>query len=330
MGRRGGRGGGRGGRGGGGEGGGGGFEDQYGEAMMSQDRDSHRGCLGRGGTGGMGGGGEAGGSRGSDLKVTAHVPAFLKAHSHLLHGKVRKEAEPVIDTGPDDDSDFERDDGGALTRAIAENPALAAQDASLQRRADKAKAEEEKAAGNRAFGAKEYDKAIGHFTLCIRLDPENEVYYSNRSAALLALGRHRDALADGKKCVDLRPAWPKGYARVGAAFSALEQFTEAKEAYNKALDLEPDDAQLQDLAHRAEIAERKAVDQRKHRFRPAPAGAPAAKKARSEGPGRRDNERGGASGPDSGKSGDGPVASGRAGGKAGKAPLLSFGEDEDD
>lgn len=35
-----------------------------------------------------------------------------------------------------------------------------------------AKAEEEKAAGNRAFGAKEYDKAIGHFTLCIRLDPE--------------------------------------------------------------------------------------------------------------------------------------------------------------
>lgn len=52
------------------------------------------------------------------------------------------------------------------------------------------------------------------------------MYYSNRSAALLALGKHRDALADGKKCVDLRPAWAKGYARVGAAFSALEQFTE--------------------------------------------------------------------------------------------------------
>lgn len=34
------------------------------------------------------------------------------------------------------------------------------------------KAEEEKAAGNRAFGAKEHDKAVGHFTLCIRLDPK--------------------------------------------------------------------------------------------------------------------------------------------------------------
>ena len=101
---------------------------------------------------------------------------------------------------------------GALARAIAENPALAAQDTSLQRRADKvgpairclvcevlcvfvavrsglpaeavirqrsslssavqATAEEEKASGNRAFGAKEYEKAVAHFTVCIRLDPE--------------------------------------------------------------------------------------------------------------------------------------------------------------
>lgn len=113
--------------------------------------------------------------------------------------------------------------------------------------------------------------------------------------------------------------------------SCLWPLAQAKEAYNKALDLEPDDAQLQDLAHRAEIAERKAVDQRKHRFRPAPAGVPAAKKARSDGPGRRDDERLGAGRPDSGKSGSGPVAGGgRAGGKAGKAPLLSFGEDEDE
>ena len=109
--------------------------------------------------------------------MTAHVPAFLQQHVHLLHGKARKESEPVVDQGPDDDSDFERDDGvspppiclqlasarpnafrmthlpkvlrlhafigntccvqGALARAIAENPALAAQDTALQRRADK-------------------------------------------------------------------------------------------------------------------------------------------------------------------------------------------------
>lgn len=43
--------------------------------------------------------------------MTAHVPAFLRAHAHLLHGKARKESEPVVDQGPDDESDFERDDG---------------------------------------------------------------------------------------------------------------------------------------------------------------------------------------------------------------------------
>ena len=128
------------------------------------------------------------------------------------------------------------------------------------------------------------------------------MYYSNRSAALLASQRHQDALTDGRKCVELRPGWAKGFARVGAALFALERFTEvrlpgcwqntsgaivvmqvamtdrdikatagphsqlshrgtgnpqissnlfaslhvqAKEVYRKALDLEPDDAQLQ-------------------------------------------------------------------------------------
>ena len=46
--------------------GGGGFEDQYGEAAMSQDREEHSGLGGRGGgaSGGrMSGGGEAGAAR---------------------------------------------------------------------------------------------------------------------------------------------------------------------------------------------------------------------------------------------------------------------------
>lgn len=35
-----------------------------------------------------------------------------------------------------------------------------------------ARAEEEKVAGNTAFGAKDYNKAIQHFSACIRLDPK--------------------------------------------------------------------------------------------------------------------------------------------------------------
>ena len=64
------------------------------------------------------------------------------------------------------------------------------------------------------------------FWRMIVLPLRNEVYYSNRSAALLALQRHRDALTDGRKCVELRPGWAKGFARVGAALSGLERYTE--------------------------------------------------------------------------------------------------------
>ena len=46
---------------------------------------------------------------------------------------------------------------------------------------------EEKAKGNRAFSEKRYEDAVKHFTLCMKLDPKNPVFFSNRSAAHLAL-----------------------------------------------------------------------------------------------------------------------------------------------
>lgn len=88
----------------------------------------------------------------------------------------------------------------------------------------------------------------------------------------------------------------------------------------------------QDLAHGAEIAEQQAVDNRKHKFSAAPAGAPsAAKRARdsahgSSGGGGRQGE--GRQGSGAGDSRTGKV--GQMAGKAGKAPLLSFGDDEDE
>jgi hypothetical protein len=39
----------------------------------------------------------------------------------------------------------------------------------------------------------------------------------------------------------LRPGWVKGQARLGAALYGLQQYSEAKEAYQKAMELEPDD-----------------------------------------------------------------------------------------
>ena len=67
---------------------------------------------------------------------------------------------------------------------------------------------------------------MGHFSRSIALDKACEVYYSNRSAALLALKRFHEALADARAVVRLKPKWAKGWARLGAAHMGLEDFGE--------------------------------------------------------------------------------------------------------
>lgn len=46
-------------------------------------------------------------------------------------------------------------------------------------------------------------------------------------------------------CVTLKPQWSKGWARLGAAHVGLQEWSEAKEAFGKAMELEPDEHALQ-------------------------------------------------------------------------------------
>lgn len=74
--------------------------------------------------------------------------------------------------------------------------------------------------------------------------PSQHVLFSNRSAALASLERYDDALADARKCVELAPTWAKGYSRLGLALFKLGKGEEAAEAYEKGLELEPDNEAL--------------------------------------------------------------------------------------
>lgn len=71
-----------------------------------------------------------------------------------------------------------------------------------------------------------------------------EVYYSNRSAAYAALERWNDAAADARRVVVLKPGWAKGWARLGAACMGLKLYGDARESYEKALRIEPEDQAL--------------------------------------------------------------------------------------
>jgi len=99
--------------------------------------------------------------------------------------------------------------------------------------------------GNTAFSTKDWKTAVNEFTAAIELDPTDHVFYSNRSGCHANLGDYETALKDGRKCVETKPDWAKGYSRVGLALYQMKKFEEAKAEYEKGLKIAPDNATLQ-------------------------------------------------------------------------------------
>lgn len=89
--------------------------------------------------------------------------------------------------------------------------------------------------GNKAFAAKDWDKAIDLFTQAIAIDPKNHVLYSNRSAAQAGKKEWGPALEDAEECIKVNPTWGKGYARKGAALHGARRYDDAIAAYEEGL-----------------------------------------------------------------------------------------------
>mmetsp|Transcript_34644 Transcript_34644/g.87084 ORF Transcript_34644/g.87084 Transcript_34644/m.87084 type:complete len:262 (+) Transcript_34644:112-897(+) len=89
--------------------------------------------------------------------------------------------------------------------------------------------------GNKFFAAKEYEQAIEWYTKAIGLYADDHAFYSNRSAAYIALDNFDAALEDGRKCIELNPKWIKGYYRAAVGLSGLHRYEECMDLLNKAL-----------------------------------------------------------------------------------------------
>ncbi len=63
--------------------------------------------------------------------------------------------------------------------------------------------------GNAALNAGKFDEAIKFYSDAIKLDPNNHVLYSNRSAAYCKNNKFKEALTDAEKTVSLKPDWAK-------------------------------------------------------------------------------------------------------------------------
>ena len=64
------------------------------------------------------------------------------------------------------------------------------------------KATEFKAKGNVAFKNKDWNAAIDYFTQAISCNPNDHVFYSNRSGSYINLGQFDKALEDANKCIE--------------------------------------------------------------------------------------------------------------------------------
>ncbi|KAI5922085.1 hypothetical protein F4810DRAFT_675451 [Camillea tinctor] len=107
-----------------------------------------------------------------------------------------------------------------------------------------ASADELKALGNSAMSAKKFDEAIEAFTKAIELDSTNHVLYSNRSAAYASKKDWANALKDAEKTTEIKPDWPRGWGRKGAALHGSGDLLGANDAYEEGLKLDPNNAGL--------------------------------------------------------------------------------------
>ncbi|EEB07750.1 serine/threonine protein phosphatase [Schizosaccharomyces japonicus yFS275] len=95
--------------------------------------------------------------------------------------------------------------------------------------------------GNKLFGEGRLAEAIKCYTKAIELDPENAIFYSNRSFAYLKLEDYGFAIEDATKAIEKNPKYPKGYYRRAVAHMALYQPKEALKDFKNAVRYAPND-----------------------------------------------------------------------------------------
>ncbi len=83
-----------------------------------------------------------------------------------------------------------------------------------------------KAAGNTAYGSKDYNKAIELYGKAILCKPD-PIFYSNRAACYNALGQWEKVIEDTTAAINLDNEYVKALNRRANAYEHLEKFSEA-------------------------------------------------------------------------------------------------------
>lgn len=117
--------------------------------------------------------------------------------------------------------------------------------------------------GNQAFELKDYEHAFQLYSEAIENDPNNPVFYTNRAAALVRLGRTKEALLDAQKAKKIDKKWIKSYFREGEAYLLLNELGEAAASFWEGLQIEPNNKILMKAFKDAVAEGKKRVEEEK-------------------------------------------------------------------
>ncbi|OWF40060.1 E3 ubiquitin-protein ligase TTC3 [Mizuhopecten yessoensis] len=111
-----------------------------------------------------------------------------------------------------------------------------------------------KDAGNEQYQHGKFETAIDYYTKAAKADPFNHIFFGNRAQTYNRLKKYREALADGRRAVTLKPDWPKGHYRFAQAFNELGRLDQAIAVNKKGLDIcknnkHASDSNIRDLEH---------------------------------------------------------------------------------
>jgi len=118
--------------------------------------------------------------------------------------------------------------------------------------------EDLKEKGNTEFKSGNYEEALKKYSEAIEMDPNNKnlaaVLYSNRATVLLKMKKHREAIADCNKAIELNETYAKAFIKRAEIRMELEEYLEAGNDFKQAKQLDPSSAA--NLGQRIQEADR--------------------------------------------------------------------------
>jgi len=115
---------------------------------------------------------------------------------------------------------------------------------------DPQRALEHKEKGNKLFQEGQIPEAIKEYTEAIDRNPSDHVPFSNRAACYMKLAEYRLAIKDADECIKLKPDFVKGWIRKAHSHYFVKEYEKALEAYDKGMQLEPNNQEMTDGVQR--------------------------------------------------------------------------------